>query len=262
MPGERGGQRASARTLTRDLTVAEGGSLGHPRIYINLDKPGPKACNYWSVQRSSILRARSDAWTPHSSLQWSPVRAGPRPPPLEDRGGGQRPRRAAREGRAAGRERVRDGGAAGGAEHAPASRRLCNTPGVFVIIFGDCVQGLHVWSGVAGVPPRPSAHACASLHRLGSESRCAHESTTGLWEAIQLLLSRRLQRRSTCAIAHSLQSQPTSLERKAAVGHANGYFYALHRFATPLARKRAKSSRSILVPPCSVPHNPSRSSRL
>ncbi|KAM0753196.1 ubiquinone oxidoreductase 20 kd subunit [Meredithblackwellia eburnea MCA 4105] len=24
----------------------EGGALGHPRIYINLDKPGPKACNY------------------------------------------------------------------------------------------------------------------------------------------------------------------------------------------------------------------------
>jgi NADH dehydrogenase (ubiquinone) Fe-S protein 6 len=23
-----------------------GGSLGHPKIYINLDKPGPHACTY------------------------------------------------------------------------------------------------------------------------------------------------------------------------------------------------------------------------
>lgn len=24
-----------------------GGPLGHPKIFINLDKPGPKACGYW-----------------------------------------------------------------------------------------------------------------------------------------------------------------------------------------------------------------------
>nr|ODN87467.1 NADH dehydrogenase (ubiquinone) Fe-S protein 6 [Cryptococcus depauperatus CBS 7841] len=27
-----------------------GGALGHPKIYINLDKPGPKACGYCSIR--------------------------------------------------------------------------------------------------------------------------------------------------------------------------------------------------------------------
>ncbi|SCV68008.1 BQ2448_129 [Microbotryum intermedium] len=27
-----------------------GGSLGHPKIFINLDKPGPKACNYCGIR--------------------------------------------------------------------------------------------------------------------------------------------------------------------------------------------------------------------
>ncbi|KAL0951203.1 hypothetical protein HGRIS_007929 [Hohenbuehelia grisea] len=26
-----------------------GGPLGHPKIYINLDQPGPRACGYWYV---------------------------------------------------------------------------------------------------------------------------------------------------------------------------------------------------------------------
>ncbi|KAJ1311726.1 hypothetical protein OPQ81_010197 [Rhizoctonia solani] len=26
-----------------------GGPLGHPKIFINLDKPGPRACGYWYV---------------------------------------------------------------------------------------------------------------------------------------------------------------------------------------------------------------------
>lgn len=30
-----------------------GGSLGHPKVFINLDKPGPKACGY--VGRSSDM---------------------------------------------------------------------------------------------------------------------------------------------------------------------------------------------------------------
>jgi hypothetical protein len=28
------------------FSVLGGGSLGHPKIYINLDKPGPHACTY------------------------------------------------------------------------------------------------------------------------------------------------------------------------------------------------------------------------
>lgn len=31
-----------------DQTIG-GGALGHPKVFINLDKPGPKACNYWFV---------------------------------------------------------------------------------------------------------------------------------------------------------------------------------------------------------------------
>ncbi|KAL8293743.1 hypothetical protein RQP46_000444 [Phenoliferia psychrophenolica] len=37
----------SGRTAACD---GEGGSLGHPRIFINLDKPGPKACNYCGLR--------------------------------------------------------------------------------------------------------------------------------------------------------------------------------------------------------------------
>lgn len=43
-----GGKLACAiiETIANDIG---GGPLGHPRVFINLDKPGPKACGYWYV---------------------------------------------------------------------------------------------------------------------------------------------------------------------------------------------------------------------
>ncbi|KDN42914.1 hypothetical protein RSAG8_06440, partial [Rhizoctonia solani AG-8 WAC10335] len=29
-----------------------GGPLGHPKIFINLDKPGPRPCGYWNLLRA------------------------------------------------------------------------------------------------------------------------------------------------------------------------------------------------------------------
>lgn len=36
----------TSRTATCD---GGGGALGHPRVFINLDKKGPRSCGYWSV---------------------------------------------------------------------------------------------------------------------------------------------------------------------------------------------------------------------
>ncbi|KAI0724575.1 hypothetical protein C8T65DRAFT_626942 [Cerioporus squamosus] len=43
-----------------------GGPLGHPKIFINLDKPGPRACGYWYVLSSAHVLS-----TVLTSLLWS-----------------------------------------------------------------------------------------------------------------------------------------------------------------------------------------------
>ncbi|SGY38050.1 BQ5605_C003g01949 [Microbotryum silenes-dioicae] len=37
--------------------ILDGGSLGHPKIFINLDKPGPKACNYCGIRFEKDVHA-------------------------------------------------------------------------------------------------------------------------------------------------------------------------------------------------------------
>lgn len=39
-----------------------GGALGHPKVYINLDKEGPKSCHYWSVPPSLLSSALVLMW--------------------------------------------------------------------------------------------------------------------------------------------------------------------------------------------------------
>lgn len=42
-------QREPIRLTTKRIIECDGGDgpLGHPRVFINLDKPGPKGCPYW-----------------------------------------------------------------------------------------------------------------------------------------------------------------------------------------------------------------------
>ena len=38
-----------------------GGALGHPRVFVNLDKPGPHACSYWCAHLALGRSASSAA---------------------------------------------------------------------------------------------------------------------------------------------------------------------------------------------------------
>lgn len=42
-------QREPIRLSSKRIAACDGGGgpLGHPRVFINLDKPGAKACPYW-----------------------------------------------------------------------------------------------------------------------------------------------------------------------------------------------------------------------
>lgn len=42
-------QKEPVRLSSKRIVSCDGGggALGHPKIFINLDKPGPKACTYW-----------------------------------------------------------------------------------------------------------------------------------------------------------------------------------------------------------------------
>lgn len=51
-------QREPIRLTAKRVIECDGGDgpLGHPRVFINLDKPGPKACPYWYVELQRSMK--------------------------------------------------------------------------------------------------------------------------------------------------------------------------------------------------------------